>query len=352
MLRYSNPMNGGRINAPGDAIDSVGMPMAESEIANVVALNPAPAKPKSRGSSAKRTRTTRPRRRRPSPPTVMPEPAAATDAIARIHPASHPVVRAAVSSRFLAVAVFGVGLVTAAVGLYLNASFLWKFGRTSEAGVVFAVVGLVTDTITLVLPATVMVLWQQSRRGLALTGCGMYAIAVAMTLLTAVGFAATNIDDAIAGRDAATARREALRGEIDHLKSERNGLVFAPVEPGAAKAAQIARDQECGRVGPNCRRRVAELNAVLRDQAAADRAAEIDAGIAEQETSLNALPALASADPQTEAARAAVIWLSRGYLTASSEDIRMTRVLGIAAVLFMAGLLLAFGTALRQPARN
>jgi hypothetical protein len=60
---------------------------------------------------------------------------------------------------------------------------------------------------------------------------------------------------------------------------------------------------------------------------------------------------LASAGPQTEAARAAVIWLSGGHVTASSEDIRMTRVLGIAAVLFMAGLLLAFGTALRQPAR-
>lgn len=245
---------------------------------------------------------------------------------------------------------FALGLVTAAVGLYLNASFLWKFGRTSEAGLVLAVVGLVTDTITLVLPATVMVLWQQSRRGLALTGAAMYAIAVAMTLLTAVGFAATSIDDAIAGRGAATAQRDALRDEIDHLKSERDGLVFIPTERSAVAAAQIARDQECGRVGPNCRQRVAELNAVLRDKAAVDRAAEIDARIAAQERALHALPALASADPQTEAARAAVMWLSGGHVTASSEDIRMTRVLGIAAVLFMAGLLLAFGAALRQPA--
>jgi hypothetical protein len=326
--------------------------MAESDSANVVALNPAPAQSRSRRPSAKRPRATKPRRRRltSSPSAATPEPAAATAAIARSDPVSHPVARDAVPYRALAVAVFAVGLVTATVGLYLNASFLWKFGRTSESGVVFAVVGLVTDTITLVLPATVMVLWQRSRRGLALTGCCMYAIAVAMTLLTAVGFAATNIDDAIAGRDAATVRREALRDDIARLKSERNGLVFAPVEPGAVAAAQTARDQECGRVGPNCRQRVAELNAVLRDKAAADRAAEIDARIAAQEASLSALPALASADPQAEAARAAVIWLSGGHLTASNEDIRMTRVLGIAAVLFMAGLLLAFGTALRQPA--
>jgi hypothetical protein len=326
--------------------------MAESETANVVALNPAPAKSKSRPSSAKRTRATRSRRRRPSaPPTARPETAAATDAIARSDAVIRPVVRDAAPSRVLAGAVFAVGLVTAAVGLYLNASFLWKFGRTSESGVIFAVIGLVTDTITLVLPATVMVLWQKSRRSLALTGCCMYAVAVAMTLLTAVGFAATNIDDAIAGRDAATVQREALRNDLDRLKAERNGLVFAPVEPGAVAAAQIARDQECGRVGPNCRRRVVELNTVLRDKAAADRAAEIDARIAAQQASFNALPAVASADPQTEAARAAVRWISGGHLAASSEDIRMTRVLGIAAVLFMAGLLLAFGTALRQPTR-
>jgi len=92
---------------------------------------------------------------------------------------------------------------------------------------VLAVVGLVTDTITLVLPATVMVLWQQSRRALALT----------MTLLTAVGFAATNIDDAIAGRGAATAQRETLRDEIDRLKSERDGLVFIPTDRSAVAAA-------------------------------------------------------------------------------------------------------------------
>jgi len=327
--------------------------MAEIETANVVPLNPAPAKPKSRPRSAKRLRGDRPRRRRPaSAPAATAETVAATDAISRSDPVINPVARDAVPSRVLTIAVFALGLVTAAVGLYLNASFLWKFGRTSESGLVFAVVGLVTDTITLVLPATVMVLWQQRRRGLALTGGCMYAIAVAMTLLTAVGFAATNIDDAIAGRGATAAQSEALRDEIDRLKSERNGLVFIPTDRSAVVAAQIARDQECGRVGPNCRQRVAELNAVLRDKAAADRAAEIDARIAAQEAALNALPALSSADPQIDAARAAVTWLSGGHLTATSEDIRMTRVLGIAAVLFMAGLLLAFGTALRQTVKT
>jgi hypothetical protein len=326
--------------------------MAESENANVVALNPAPAKSKSRAPGAKRARATRARPRRPSSvPTATPQPEAATEALTHSHPVIRPAARGAVPPHVLAVAVFALGVVTAAVGLYLNASFLWKFGRTSESGLVLAVVGLVTDTITLVLPATVMVLWQQSRRGLALTGAGMYAIAVAMTLLTAVGFAATNIDDAIAGRGATTVQREALRDEIDRLKSERVGLVFLPTDRSAVEAAQIARDQECGRVGPNCRQRVAELKALLRDKAAAERADEIDARIAARERAFSALPALASADPQIEAARATVMWLTGGHVTVTSEDIRMIRVLGVAAVLFMAGLLLAFGTALRQLAR-
>ena len=205
-------------------------------------------------------------------------------------------------------------------------------------------------TVTLVLPATVMALWQQSRRGLALAGCCMYLIAVGMTLLTAIGFAASNIDDAVAGRGAAAANRGELLAEINRLKSERSGLVFLPTDQSAVAAAQLARDQECGRVGPNCRQRVAELNAVLRDKAAAERAAEIDARIAREEAILHAMPVLASPDPQIEAARAAINWLSGGHLMASAEDIRMSRVVGIAAVLFMAGLLLAFGTALRQPA--
>ena len=312
--------------------------------ATIVPLKPTPGKPKARAPSAKRVRAKRRVVR------DLPAPAAPPAQTAAIEVTSPPAGRA--TSRALAMTVFGIGLVTAAVGLYLNASFLWKFGRSSEAGLVLAVVGLVTDTVTLVLPATVMVLWQQSRRTLAVIGCVMYAIAVLMTLLTAVGFAATNIEDAIAGRGAATAQRRALIEEINYLKSERARLIFMPTDQSAVVAAEVARDQECGRVGPNCRQRVAELGAVLRDKAAADRAAEIDARIAQAETTLIALPVLAAADPQTEAARAAVAWLSHGNLTASAEDIRMTRVLGIAAVLFMAGLLLALGTALRQPSRG
>src|SRR5262249_44854004 len=138
--------------------------MAEVEpSATVVPLKPAPGKTKARAPSAKRARAKRPRK--PGPTAA--QPVAANDVVAFSQIGTQIPRRDPASSRVLAVTVFGIGLLTAAVGLYLNASFLWKFGRTSEAGLVLAIVGLVTDTVTLVLPATVMALWQQSRRGLA-----------------------------------------------------------------------------------------------------------------------------------------------------------------------------------------
>src|SRR5262249_16537994 len=146
--------------------------------ATVVALKPAPVRTRSREPSAKRPRAKRPRKRQPAAAQV-----AAAEPISLAPIAAAAPERGHAPPRVLALTVFAIGLLTGAVGLYLNASFLWTFGRTSEAGLVLAIVGLVTDTVTLVLPATVMALWQQSRRGLAFAGCCMYAIAVGMTLL-------------------------------------------------------------------------------------------------------------------------------------------------------------------------
>ena len=44
-----------------------------------------------------------------------------------------------------------IGAAMAPIGLWLNGSFLWSFGRTSEAGVTLAVIGAVTDALTLAL---------------------------------------------------------------------------------------------------------------------------------------------------------------------------------------------------------
>ena len=113
------------------------------------------------------------------------------------------------------------------------------------------------------------------------------------------------------------------------MKAERERLgPVAPVGPESAAAAQaavtaatVARDQDCGRVGPVCRQRVAELidrqaelASVLKAKALADQAAAIEAELTGTTQALSNLPAIGAADPQTEGAAALLAWASAGRL--------------------------------------
>ena len=252
----------------------------------------------------------------------------------------------------LATGVFVLGLATAAVGLWLNASFLRAFGRTSDAGVTLAVIGGVTDTATLVLPPTLVGLWARRRFVLMATALSVYLLAVVMTALASLGFASTHIGDAVTGRSAATELRAALLGELARRKAERAGLAgFTPTSAQAVTAAEIARNQECGRVGPNCRARVAELNTALRDRALTERAAELETAIATLSGKLERAPAINTADPQVESAVHMIAWASRGTITPAAGDVEMLRLLGVALMPILGGLLIAFAMGLAQPMR-
>ena len=309
------------------------------------------------GTKAERTAAARPARQRrkqpeqalvlrdvPSPTAVTPNAVPDTVAHAQVLPPAR-VARAP----FLAAAVFLLGLVAAAVGLWLNASFLWTFGRTTEAGIVLAVIGLVTDAVTLIMPCVIAALWLRDRHAFAITAVTVYLLAVAMTALTSLGFANQNIGDAVTGRRAAVLQRTAIHEDIGRLKAERSSLHLVPASEAGVTAATIARDQECGRVGPNCRQRVAELAATLKDKALTDRAAELDGKIAALEVRLASLPTIASADPQIDGAVAVITWLSRSIVTPTTGDIEMVRLIGVAAIPVLAGLMLAFAMALAQP---
>ena len=123
-------------------------------------------------------------------------------------------------------------------------------------------------------PSAVTQLWMQGRHAWAITTGSVTVMAFAMTLLTTTGFVNTHVGDAVAGRDAIARDRAAIGEDLARLRAERAAVQFTPTTERAVTAAEKARDQECGRVGPNCRERVAELNAALRDKALTDRAAE------------------------------------------------------------------------------
>src|SRR5262249_46463978 len=148
-------------------------------------------------------------------------------------------------SYVLATVVFLIGLGTASVGLWLNATFLRSFGRGSEAGMLLAVIGLVTDAATLVLPSVTTGLYQRRRFGLLAISFVMYAGAVTTTTFSALGFFSTNIGDAVSSRGAVTGERTTLERDIAKLKAERDGLVFERTTQQAVDDAKAAVAREC-----------------------------------------------------------------------------------------------------------
>lgn len=257
--------------------------------------------------------------------------------------------RRSVAPRVVAVAVAILATILVIVGFYVNSAFLFAFGHSSDASILLAALGLTIDGLTLVLPSAVTQLWMQGRHTWAITTGCVTVMAFAMTLLTTTGFVSTQVGDAVTGRNAIASQRAAIVEDRARLKAERAGLQFTPTTERAVTAAEKARDQECGRVGPNCRERVAELNAALRNKALTDRAVELDAGITTLTAKLANLPAIATADPQIEGATTLVTWLSAGRLPLTGHDIAMVRTFGLTVTPALAGLLFALALMLWQP---
>src|SRR5439155_26285420 len=109
--------------------------------------------------------------------------------------------------------------------------------------------------------------------------------------------------------------------------------------------------QECAKPGPLCRQRAAGLNAAIANKPMTDHAADLDRRITASVEKLAGIPVLAAGDPQVEAAIAVVTWASMGTLKPGASDVEMLRILGVAAIPIVGGLLLSFAFGLSQPAR-
>src|SRR5262245_55861013 len=239
-----------------------------------------------------------------------------------------------------------------AIGLYLNGSFLYSFGRTTDAGIVLAVIGVTLDCTALLLPSVTVALWARRCYTMAVTAVTAYLGVMAVTVLTGLGFANHHVGDAVAARRAVVEQRAALARDIDQLKAERAGLKFVPTTAAAVGAAQSSRDQECIRRGPLCRDREGDLALAISNRTLTDHAAGLDLRISAATEKLASLPAVATPDPQVVAAVAVVPWLSRGTLTPAASDIEMVRLLGVAMMPILGGLLLAYSLILAQPPRG
>lgn len=195
-------------------------------------------------------------------------------------------------------------LALSSVGIAINAWFARSLGSTPAAEWMFLAVGVTSDLVALVMPSIAAGLWQARQRATAMVGWAVWLLAFVFAVTASVGFASVNIIDVGLARasrvtPAVTAAQSALRD------------------------AMSARDRECGNgVGKFCREREA---------AVAGRRQILDAATASVGQ---------TADPQTDAAIKLVAWGSGGMLRPAPEDFAMLRLILLALLPQIGGMLL------------
>jgi hypothetical protein len=300
--------------------------MADDTTASVIPLHQVPLKKKDK-TGAERAKAYRPRKRQrakaaitaaaesPSsesliPPEFLPADCAIAEPSVTQPPAatSHPDEPIAASRRHVAPALLSTAaLALAAVGITINGWFARSLGSSDVAGWLFLAVGVAADLVALVLPSCAAGLWQAGQRATALVGWAVWLMTFVFAVTAGIGFASSNISDVT------LARASRVTPAVTNAQA-------------ALTDAMAARDRECkGGVGKFCREREA---AVVERRQILD-SAMISVGQA--------------ADPQTDAAIKLVTWGSRGMLRPAPEDFAMLRLILLALLPQIGGILIMVG---------
>ena len=240
---------------------------------------------------------------------VVAEPSAAPPTIPR------PPIEAAIRSRRqLAPVLLSIAaLALAGVGVTINGWFARSLGSSDIAGWLFLAIGVAADLVALVMPSCAAGLWQRGQRATATLGWAVWLMTFVFAVTAGIGFASTNITDVT------TARASRITPAVANAR-------------GALTDAMSARDRECkSGVGKFCREREATV---------AQRRQMLDAAVAS---------VAQAADPQSDAAIKLVTWASGGMLRPTAEDFAMLRLVLLALLPQIGGILLLVG---RHSARN
>jgi hypothetical protein len=212
------------------------------------------------------------------------------------------------SRRHLAPILLAVAAIAlAAVGITINGWFARSLGSSDVAGWLFLAVGVAADLVALVMPSCAAGLWQTGQRATALVGWAIWLMTFVFAVTAGIGFASTNISD------------------VTTARASRITPVIASAQ-AALTDAMAARDRECrSGVGKFCREREA---------AVAERRQVLDSAVA----SVGQV-----ADPQSDAAIRLVTWVSYGMLRPDREDFAMLRLVLLALLPQIGGILLLVG---------
>jgi hypothetical protein len=299
--------------------------MADDAIASIIALH----QPKRAKTPAQRARAYRPRKPRKAKPAPAPDaesqfsesliPADFSSenfALAETAVTPPPTVEVRgvtpphrVASILLAAAAFAL----AAVGVTTNGWFARSLGSSDTAGWLFLAIGVATDLAALVLPSCAAALWHSRQRATSLAGWAVWAMTFAFAVTAGIGFASVNITDVTAARAA-------------HVTPA------VTAAQSALSDAMSARDRECVRgVGKFCREREATV---------AERRQILDTAMASVGQ---------TADPQNDAAIKLVAWITRGVVRPSGDDFAMLRLVLLAMLPQIGGILLMVSRSAMRP---
>jgi hypothetical protein len=203
-------------------------------------------------------------------------------------------------------------LALAVVGMTMNGWFARSLGSTDTAGWLFLVIGVAADLVALVMPSCAAGLWQTGQRATALAGWAVWLMTFVFAVTACIGFASVNIADVTMARAS-------------------RATPAVTTAQAALNDAMAARDRECkGGVGKFCRER---------ETAVTERRQAVDVAIRAVEQ---------TADPQTEAAIRIVAWTSLGTLRPTADDFAMLRLVLLALLPQIGGILLMVGRVHRR----
>jgi hypothetical protein len=271
-------------------------------------------------------------------------------------------VRRSAGQIFLGLVLGLVAIGLTVVGLTVNTRFAASFGQTAEAAALLAAVGLTIDCLAIVLPSAAAQLWRDRHVMSASAAWGIWLIALGMTLLAAIGFAATNIGDGVAGRSKVAAEASALATDIERLRGERAAItetraistIEAEIQRAQPAAAAVWKQTAgCSNVtmaasGTAC----AEVLKLRQALGVAQRRDALDTELRSAEARLAPLPAITTGDPQATMAADLVAWISLGHVSLTPHDIHRMRITGLTIIPALAGIIFMFATTLLRVGRR
>jgi hypothetical protein len=192
-------------------------------------------------------------------------------------------------------------------GITMNGWFARSLGSSDVASWLFLAIGAAADLVALAMPSCAAGLWRSGHRATSLVGWAVWLMTFVFAVTSGIGFASTNI------ADVTLARASRVTPAIVTAQS-------------ALADAMAARDRECkGGVGKFCREREA---------AVMERRQILDSAMTSVEQ---------TADPQTSAAIRVVSWVSHGALRPAADDFVMLRLILLALLPQIGGILLMIG---------